>query len=257
MIFDSSQLPEIKKYYQEKGFVGVSGLFNKNEFTELESEIENSSFNVSLDKPTFLTNDIVLKSKKLLEFCFKDEIIKISSNLLESVEVEIQHSKYNSKPLDGSGQIDLHQDFPFFPHTNTSLLAMGIHIDGSTIENGCVHYYPEVDELYDHFEGDNFMGKITSSEMNSEPIPFIGPIGVVSFHHCLTPHFSYPTKQMKRRLAIVQLRSSLNKQIGGPLWKCGGINITKKTRKISQMVHNKTITNIRDLWEPKEYFEEN
>ena len=29
----------------------------------------------------------------------------------------------------GSGLINWHQDYPFFPHTNFDLLAFGIHLD--------------------------------------------------------------------------------------------------------------------------------
>ena len=257
MIFDLSDSQEIEKHYRENGFVGVTGLFSTKELEELEKSIENSSFNITLEKPTFETNDIVLKSDKLLNFCFREEIIKLASKLLEAEEVEIQHSKFNSKPIDGSGAIELHQDFPFFPHTNDSLLAMGIHIDGSSLDNGCVHYYAEKDTLYDHFnDHKEFVGVITNAdEIKSELLPFIGPKGVVSFHHCLTPHFSNPTNNVKRRLAIVQLRSALNKQIGGPLWKCGGINISNASEKTSKMIFNNDVREIRDLWEPKEYFQ--
>ena len=256
MIFSSNQRDEIKKQYQEQGFVGVTDLFKEGELDLLIEEIEKSSFNVSLEKPTFLTNDIVLKSERLLQFCYKEEVVDLSSMLLESEEVEIQHSKYNSKPLNGEGEIELHQDFPFFPHTNNSLLAMGLHLDGSSLDNGCVHYYPETDKLYSHFNKEGFTGKIVSSNIRSEPIPFIGPIGVVSFHHCLTPHFSYPSAN-KRRLAIIQLRSSLNKQIGGPLWRCGGINISNRSTEENKMIHNGQLRKIRKLWEPAEYFKEN
>jgi hypothetical protein len=257
MIFSVTHLEDILDHYKQFGFVGVTGLLSEDALLDLEKSIEGSEFNSTLEVPTFLTNDIALKSKELLDFCYREDIKELSSKLLACSEVEIQHSKYNSKPVDGGGEIVLHQDIPFFPHTSVDLMAMGIYLDESSMENGCVFYYP-YQELLSHY---NEQGEFNSevSEIDKKklegiaPIPFIAPKGTVCFHSCLTPHFSGPSLKNKRRLAIVQLRDSLNKQVGGPVWKCGGINLHKMSKPTPKMILNGREVFVRHLWVPKEY----
>jgi hypothetical protein len=259
MVFDILKLEDILDHYNQFGFVGVTGLLSEDSLLSLEKSIESSSFDVTLEKPAFVTGDIVLKSKELLDFCFRDDVKKLCAKLLSCSEVEVQHSKYNSKPVGEVGNVILHQDFPFFPHTSLSLMAMGIYLDESSKDNGCVFYYPYKKLLSHYGDQGEFISEVSEMDKKKlagiEPIPFIAPKGTVCFHHCLTPHFSGPSLKTKRRLAIVQLRDSLNKQIGGAIWKCGGINLHRMSKETPKMILDGKEILVRNLWEPKEYRE--
>ena len=49
--------------------------------------------------------------------------------------VRFDHGKLNFKPPSGGGALDWHQDYPFYPNTNTDMLAVGIMIEDCTPEN--------------------------------------------------------------------------------------------------------------------------
>jgi hypothetical protein len=259
MIFHHSKIENIKTTYDKFGFVGVSDLLTEDELHLLEDSVENSTFNSTLDAETFTTNDIVLKSKPLLEFCYKTVVKDLSARLLSCKEVEIQHSKYNSKPIGSSGVIETHQDFPFFPHTSTKLMAMNLYLDDTQVDNGCLYYYPYKEHLTHHNNAGEFVSKVSESDMrklqNIEAIPFVVPKGTISFHHCLTPHFSGSLRRNKRRILIIQLRDVLNKQVGGALWRCSGIKLNNRSEEDPKMLLNGEEIYIRNLWEPEGYKE--
>ena len=71
-----------------------------------------------------------------------DAIVDIVADLL-GPDVRFDHSKLNFKPSGGKAAIQWHQDWAFYPHTNDSLLAVGVMIEDCTAENGPLMVIPE------------------------------------------------------------------------------------------------------------------
>ncbi len=144
--------------------------------------------------------------------------------------IELQHSKFLNKPLRdrGGGKVKWHQDFAFFPHTNTDLLAVGVHLDEETSSSGPVRAIPGSHRwgALSHCRGDDFVYECTA-EFAWEAAEFVeltGPAGQVTLHHCLTMHDSQAKlADGPRRVLYLQYRAQDAVQLAGVVWRCTGM----------------------------------
>lgn len=256
-MFDPKNIHEIKDYFINNGYVILSPLVSKNELYNIENIIDKKMGKSAIgSSSSFLTNDLILKIPEIIPLIFKSKYLKVLKNLLNTDTLEIQHSKYNAKNLTGGSKVFVHQDFPYFPHTDDRILAFSFHLDGSYPENGGMFCYPKnwtsplkhisTDDQDLHIHPENFKNHIKHN--------FVCPPGGISIHSCFLPHASNETQGLKRRIAIYQIRHPMNKQIGGALWKCSGLNPeTMKYNTYSYSFNGETYLG-RRMWEPKEYF---
>lgn len=56
--------------------------------------------------------------------------------------VQLHHTKMFIKPPENGSPFPMHQDQPYFPHTNHSMIAAIVHFDDAPIEKGCVRVVP-------------------------------------------------------------------------------------------------------------------
>lgn len=122
-------------------------------------------------------------------------------------DIQFEHSKLASKsPASGNEEFHWHQDFVFFPHTNTDLVA--VMLDDATPENECMqidrgsHRWRFVDHTLDGY----FLEVCQEPERWSDPhyIANVEPrAGGISIHHCLALHGSDPILSGKRRRGLV------------------------------------------------------
>ncbi len=57
-------------------------------------------------------------------------------------DVALHHSKMLYKPPSKGAPFPMHQDAPYFPHAQHSLVAASVHLDDTDEENGCLHVVP-------------------------------------------------------------------------------------------------------------------
>jgi ectoine hydroxylase-related dioxygenase (phytanoyl-CoA dioxygenase family) len=57
-------------------------------------------------------------------------------------DVVLHHSKMLVKPPETGAPFPMHQDYPYFPHTDHTVLAALVHLDDTAEENGCLHVIP-------------------------------------------------------------------------------------------------------------------
>src|SRR5690606_19503138 len=57
-------------------------------------------------------------------------------------DVQLHHSKMLVKPPERGAAFPMHQDHPYFPHADHSMLAASVHMDDADLENGCLHVIP-------------------------------------------------------------------------------------------------------------------
>jgi len=62
--------------------------------------------------------------------------------LLIGPNIQLHHTKLLAKPPRKGGGFPMHQDYPYIPHKNHSLLAVSIYLDDADEENGCIAVYP-------------------------------------------------------------------------------------------------------------------
>ena len=126
--------------------------------------------------------------------------------------VQLHHTKYHVKPPAIGAPFPMHQDYPFFPHEQHTMLAAAIHIDDSTVQNGCLCVVPGSHKLgpIPHIsEGSNYL---PLDEWPLErAVAAEARAGDVLLFNYLTVHGSYVNHSSgPRRLLLVQMRSPLD-----------------------------------------------
>jgi len=126
---------------------------------------------------------------------FRD--LAADSRLLDCIEALIgknilfHYSKLNMKGPKVGSVVEWHQDFSYYPHTNSDLVTALIFFDDASQQNGCLRVVPGSHRrgLVSHEEGGYFRGKVHGVD-EAEAVPIEVPSGSVLFLHCLTLHAS-------------------------------------------------------------------
>ena len=117
------------------------------------------------------------------------------------------HTKLNAKQPHGSGHVEWHTDWGYYPHTNSDLLEIGIPLDPSTIENGCLHALPgsHLGPALDHTENGTFVGAVPRGSFDLDQTePLVLNPGDISIHHVCLLHGSGPNRTDGQRRLLLQ-----------------------------------------------------
>lgn len=130
-------------------------------------------------------------------------------------DVQLHHTKYHVKPAGTGAPFPMHQDHPFFPHEQHTMLAAAIHFDDADVENGCLCVVPGSNKLgpIPHIsEGSHYL---PLDEWPLErAVPAVAKAGDVLIFNYLTVHGSYVNHSTRpRRLLLVQMRSPLDRPV--------------------------------------------
>jgi phytanoyl-CoA hydroxylase len=126
--------------------------------------------------------------------------------------IQLHHSKTSTKPsTPGTGELwAFHQDFAFYPHTNSDVLAVMVMLDDATEENGCMHVVPRSKRMglldHDPEEGEPWSGSCRETSLWTDPrtlVPLKPRAGGISIHHALTLHGSGVNRSGEPRRGIV------------------------------------------------------
>ncbi|MDB5078585.1 MAG: phytanoyl-CoA dioxygenase [Chloroflexi bacterium] len=222
-------------FYQKNGYLLVPGVFNAAEVAEIQRETEallvrarqagrkteatwqgewreragigNATQTMTrVDSIHNVQNHSALFTRMLLH----PGLLEVATELL-GPNVQLHHTKLHAKPPAIGSPFPLHQDYPYFPHSDDRILAALIHIDPATIRNGCLCVVP----------GSHRAGPLPVQagsqylSLDDWPLEKAAPVeaqsGDVVFFNYLTVHGSYTnTSDRDRRVALFQLRSPEN-----------------------------------------------
>ena len=109
--------------------------------------------------------------------------------------VRFDHSKLNFKHPKANSQINWHQDWAFYPHTNDDILAVGVLIDDCTDECGPLMVIPGSHKgpIFDHHHDGVFAGGVNTDaigDLANKAVALIAPAGSLTIHHVRTLHAS-------------------------------------------------------------------
>jgi phytanoyl-CoA hydroxylase len=118
-------------------------------------------------------------------------------------DILFHYSKLHMKGPRVGTVVDWHQDFAFYPHTNTDLVTAMVYLDDATTENACLRAVPGSHRrgLADHYVDGYFRGKVTGADAPdpTEAVALEAPAGSVVFIHCLLLHYSSPNRSDRYR----------------------------------------------------------
>ena len=137
-------------------------------------------------------------------FASESCIADLAEDLL-GPNVMFHHSKLNFKWSGGGEEVKWHQDIQFYPHTNYSVLAIGVYLEDVDESMGPMGVIPGAHEgeLFNLYDGnDNWTGAIGDRDLVRVPVEkavyLKGPAGSVTVHHCRMVHGSKPNTDPER-----------------------------------------------------------
>jgi phytanoyl-CoA hydroxylase len=230
-VFSIRDLPDAIEAYRRDGFVSFDDVIDHETLRALRSAFDESVADgrIAVDPSGVANNnDAVLLHDAFMELLQHQGIVAIAESLVGKF-AELQHSKFFNKPGASTGEVKWHQDFPFFPHTNFDLHAIGIHFDDEAEGSGSVeviegshHWGP-----LSHVSDDDFMYACTDERFNMnghKPVSLQGPAGFVTVHDSRLMHASPPKSIAgNRRVLYLQVRAADCVQLAGVVWRCAGI----------------------------------
>lgn len=125
--------------------------------------------------------------------------------------VRFWHDQIFYKPANHGGVVAWHQDYSYWTRTTPMAhLSCWIGLDGSTIENGCVHYVPgshrwELLPITGLANDMNAIRSVLTDEQREKfkPVAIELKQGEASFHHPLMVHGSFENVTDRPRRAVV------------------------------------------------------
>ena len=138
-----------------------------------------------------------------------ETILKILQQLIGPA-IRFDTSKLNMKAPGYGAAVEWHQDWAFYPHTNSDLCAVGVMMDDCGLENGPLLCIPgsHRGKIHDHHAAGAFCGAIdpaTSGIDFDKAVACTGKAGSISIHHVMTIHGSaVNTSPKPRRLLLYQ-----------------------------------------------------
>lgn len=231
------------EHYRDDGFFFVDDVFSMQEIEVLRAIcasplILQASSEEERAHQTLHHLGIVARHPALLDLARDERIISHIRPLI-GPDIELQHSKLAAKATTvGKGPFQWHQDFAFFPHTNTDLVAVMVMLDDATPENGAMSMVKGSHKLglLEHRKDGNFTGGCQENhiwEDAPENVISITPkAGGISVHHCLTLHGSPPNLSGRPRRGIVfQYRASDAYQLADEVWEDTGLLVAGQYRE--------------------------
>jgi phytanoyl-CoA hydroxylase len=229
-------------FYNENGFLRVPEMFNKTEIDELSDELDRlvqewaftsegwtgpwrqAYMDKDTEKKSKLTamHDLQFYSTPWLRAVTHPRLVEALSDIL-GPNIELHHSTLHIKPPQTGHPFPMHQDYPFYEHTDGQYMDVLVHLDDTYHENGEIRFTA----------GSHKLGKLkhvtqmpdgkpcsphlpTDQYALEDTVPVPAKRGDVVFFNIYTIHGSHiNSTRQPRRLVRVGYRNPHNDQMGG------------------------------------------
>jgi ectoine hydroxylase-related dioxygenase (phytanoyl-CoA dioxygenase family) len=211
-------------FYRENGFCVVDGIFDKGLIEKARAVVGGLLSSADLASVAEAEPEDGSKARRIWAPTSRDELfadIAGDTRLLDAVEqligpdIVLQYSKLNVKPPRVGSVVEWHQDFSYYPHTNTDLVASLIYLDDATRGNACLRVVAGSHRhgLLNHESEGYFVGKVSSPAAvglgDAAIVDCEGPAGSVVFIHPLLLHSSEKNlSDLYRRVFIPSYRAA-------------------------------------------------
>jgi ectoine hydroxylase-related dioxygenase (phytanoyl-CoA dioxygenase family) len=204
-------------FYREHGYLHARGVFDEREVEEMRRAIDRILERVGGTEHDVnhvwkaVAQEAVLKGFHNVEYhdavfaraLVHPRLVEILTALI-GPNVQLHHTKMLVKPPERGAPFPMHQDYPYFPHERHTVLAASVHLDDTTLANGCLRLVPR-----SHAQGP--LEPTGASHTLAVPLeqgtPVEASAGDVVFFNYLTVHGSGPNlSDRTRRNVLFQLR---------------------------------------------------
>lgn len=209
-------------FFKENGYFHAKGVFDpstvaalEGDFDRIVSQLVSSGETIDatwdttgeqLAKPTDVilhTHNVQKYSRTWLNAFLNERFLDVAQELI-GPDIILHHSKLFQKPSENGSPFPMHQDWPYFPTLNDSMIAGIIHVSDATDEMGCLRVYPGSHRL-GRVEGAD--GRSQNDVLDQYPIDDATVIeakaGDVVFFHYFTLHGSMPNRSDQVRKTVL------------------------------------------------------
>ncbi len=233
---------EMVDFYNENGYLRVPEMFTKAEIDELSDELDrlvqdwaftsegwtgpwrNVYMDPETEKKSKLTamHDLQFYSEAWMRAVTHPRLAEAVSDIL-GPNVELHHSTLHIKPPQTGHPFPMHQDNPFYVHTNGQYVDVLVHLDDTCHENGEIrflagsHKLGALEHVTQLADGTPCTPHLPTDQYRLEDtVPVPAKRGDVVFFSIYTIHGSYiNTTRQPRRLVRVGYRDPDNVQTFG------------------------------------------
>ncbi|CAG9565130.1 unnamed protein product [Danaus chrysippus] len=231
---------EQKKFYKENGYIHLKKLIKDDELKTLSQEYDNLFRRKNQQKieslwvggdDNFRESDspYTVKGIHNLQYhhavfgklLYNDDLLDALEDVMDTKNIALHHTKAHFKPPEKGGSYPMHQDYPYFPYKNDSMVAAFIHLDPASPKNGGLFVYPGSHKLgpledFGPKEGSNFHYVDQSKYPIEKAIPVVAEAGDVVIFSYLLIHGSTPnTSDCPRRMFLAQYYDAHDYPVGG------------------------------------------
>lgn len=146
-------------FYREDGYVLVRGLLKKREAAMYRQETHDLIARLSAIRNVDATwgsakdiagaaatqllhcHDVQFQSAAFARLIVDERLTSAAASII-GPNVQLHHTKAFIKPPEKGSPFPMHQDAPFFPHDNHSMIAVILHFDDAPVKKGCVRVVP-------------------------------------------------------------------------------------------------------------------
>lgn len=208
--------PEQKAHYDENGYVLVKGLLSPAEAAAYRAEVHaldarqgetNATWDsVEGDTAISHSHDVHFKSAAFTRLLVDERLTGICQDVI-GPNVQLHHNKMFIKPPEKGSPFPMHQDFPYFPHRDHSMIAVILHFDDAPAEKGCLCVYPGSHKLGPlPAEGSDHHVSTTRFPIEGATTIPAGAGDAIFFHYLLVHGSGVNVSSEPRTTLLIQLR---------------------------------------------------
>ncbi|KAG7200119.1 hypothetical protein KM043_000561 [Ampulex compressa] len=229
---------EQKKFWCDNGYIKLSGIFSEKEMNEI-SDAYNELFerkareNLNglesawagedmkkaagyIDYTVKSIHNLQMHSAVFTRVITNPKLLDALEDVMDTKDILLHHTKAHIKPPEKGAPYLMHQDYHYFPFKKHTMLAVFLHLDDTTPENGGLAIYPgshKLGPLEDHGLSDEKGEQYHYVDPKKFPISGATPVsakrGEVIIFSYLLLHGSYLNLSSKcRRMFLMQARAA-------------------------------------------------
>ncbi|XP_012273386.1 uncharacterized protein LOC105695918 [Orussus abietinus] len=229
---------EQKQCYNENGFIKLSNIFSKNEVDEisdaynelferkhkenlegLESAWKGDDMKKEANYTPYTVKSIhglQMHSAVFTRLITHPKLLDALEDIMDTKDILLHHTKAHIKPPEKGAPYLMHQDYHYFPFKKHSMLAVFLHLDDTTPENGGLAVYPgshKLGPLQDHGLSDEKGERYHYADPKKYPLSGATPVsakrGEILVFSYLLLHGSYLNLSARsRRMFLAQIRAA-------------------------------------------------
>jgi len=144
--------PTQRAFFETQGYLHVKGLLTPEEAALYRAEVHAIAARQGETDATWESqrgagtkiehsHDVHFRSAAFTRLMVDPRLTTLCTDII-GPNVQLHHNKMFIKPPERGSPFPMHQDYPYFPHRDHSMIAIILHFDDAPVAKGCLRVYP-------------------------------------------------------------------------------------------------------------------